>query len=191
MPKLPKVSKIPGMPEGFTEVPLTPIDSAPNNTIPSEKPVKNSVPLESPQNVTTPAESSLKEEVPSESPVKTETPFDDSNYVVIKGEKIEIKPTKLKYFRNKTASAYNLLKSYPLSELLVLKAGVIDQTRDGDAVVYDFLVSAFDDADFVRDNYNEMDAEQVERIVQIVGRLNHIEDKLEAQRKNREAQGNR
>ena len=108
---------------------------------------------------------------------------------MIGGKVIEIKPTKLKYFRNKAASAFSVIKVVPIHELLTYKAGVIDATRDADALLYDFLVAAFDDPVLVRDNYNELDVETVERVIKIFGRLNHIDEKEEAlARKNKEAQ---
>ena len=125
-----------------------------------------------------------------ESPEKTEKPSDvpEENCVMVGGKKIEIKPTKLKYFRNKAASAYGVIKAVPIHELLTYEAGVLDAKRDADALLYDFLVAAFDDPVLVRDNYNEMDADTVEKVIQIFGRLNHIDEKQEALRKNKEAQ---
>ena len=127
------------------------------------------------------------------SPEKEEMPSDyiEENCVVIDGKKIEIKPTKLTYFRNKSAATYNAMKNIPLTEIFSIKKGVLDETRDGDQIVYDFLVAVLDDKELVRDKYNDFDADQIERMVEIFGRINHIEDKYETQRKNREAQGNR
>ena len=51
-----------------------------------------------------------------------------------------------------------------------------------------FLVAAFDDSTFVRDNYDDLDADTIERIVKIFGRINHIDEKEDQIRKNREAQ---
>jgi glutamate mutase epsilon subunit len=107
---------------------------------------------------------------------------------MIGGNKIEIKPTKLKYFRNKAASAYGVIKAVPIHELLTYEKGVLDEKRDADQLLYDFLVATFDDPVLVRDNYNEMDADVLEKIIKIFGRLNHIDDKQEALRKNKEAQ---
>ena len=124
-----------------------------------------------------------KEEMPSD--------FVEENCVVIDGKKIEIKPTKVTYFRNKSAATYNALKNIPLTEIFSIKKGVLDETRDGDQIVYDFLVAVLDDRELVRDKYNDFDADQIERMVNIFGRINHIDEKYENQRKNREAQGNR
>ena len=131
--------------------------------------------------------------IPEVSPEKAEKPSDviEENCVTIGDKKIELKPTKLKYFRNKAASAYGIIKAVPLHELLTYGKGVIDETRDADQLLYDFLVAAFDDSFFVRSNYDELDADTIDKIVQIFGRINHIEQKEEAARKNKEAQAKR
>ena len=66
--------------------------------------------------------------------------------------------------------------------------GVLDEKRDADQLLYDFLVAVFDDPVIVRDNYNELDVDTLEKIIKIFGRLNHIDEKQEAIRKNKEAQ---
>ena len=160
----------------------------------SEKPVESEIvnekPEETPKLETTPEETSQKETIPKESPEKTEKPSDvlGENCVKVGDRIIEIKPTKLKYFRNKAASAYGVIKVVPIHELMTYDAGVLDQTRDADTLLYDFLVAAFDDPVIVKENYNEFDVETIERIIKIFGRLNHIDEKQEAIRKNKEAQ---
>lgn len=168
------------VPAETEKIDITPPVSQPNEIIPET----------SPQNNETPQENEKRTDIPTESPKKETMPPDinEENCVVIAGKKIEIKPTKLVYFRNKAASFYGLLKNYPLTQLLSTEAGVVDEIMDGDQIVFNFLVASLDDSDFVRDHYNEMDADQVEKIVSIVGRLNHIDEKEEALRKNREAQ---
>lgn len=138
----------------------------------------------------TPEESALVEETPEVSPPKEEFPSDviKENCVKIRGEIVEIKPTKVKYFRNKTASAYGWLKRVPLTEFLLYQKGQLEPDRDADQILYDFLVASFDSSEFVRDNYDEMTADDVEQVVKIFGRINHIDEKEEAARKNREAQ---
>ena len=159
-----------------------------------EKPVESEVvdskPEETPKLEIVPDETPKNEVIPKESSEKTEKPSDKlgENCVMVGDKIIEIKPTKLKYFRNKAASAYSIIKVVPIHELMTYKAGVIDPTRDADALLYDFLVAAFDDPVLVRDNYNELDVETIERVIKIFGRLNHIDDKEEALRKNKEAQ---
>lgn len=112
----------------------------------------------------------------------------EENCVRLAGELVEIKPTKLKYFRNKSASIYSILKVVPLSEFLAYDKGVFDKERDSDQILLDFLVAVFDNEQLVRDNYDEMSSEDIEKILEIFGRINHINDKEEAARKNREAQ---
>ena len=159
-----------------------------------ERPVKTEIveekPAETPKLEIVPDETAKKETTPDVSPEKTEQPSDvlGENCVKIGEQIIEIKPTKLKYFRNKAASAYGVIKVVPIHELLTYEAGVLDEKRDADALLYDFLVAVFDDPVLVRDNYNELDADVLERIVKIFGRLNHIDEKQEALRKNKEAQ---
>lgn len=164
----------------------------------SENPNVSEVPAENPSNTAlqagTPPESAVKTETPDVSGEKTEMPTDvnEENCVTVGGRKIEITPTKTKYFRNKTASAYGYLKQIPLTEFFSYGKGAFpNDTRDADQILYDFLVAVFDDRNFVRDNYNEITADEIDRIVKIFGRINHIDEKEEAARKNREAQAKR
>ena len=158
------------MPTGFTIKLNNPEESQPKENIPEEMKEKEDIP----------EESSEKKETPSD--------FKEENCVEVDGQKIEIKPTKLKYFRNKAASGYGVIKAVPIYELFKYDKGVLDPERDADQLVYDFLVAAFNDSAFVRSNYNEMDAEILDRVCKIFGRINHIDEKEEAARKNREAQ---
>lgn len=108
------------------------------------------------------------------------------NVIKIGEEEFEIKPTKLKYQRNRTAAAYRLLDLYPLPDLLSVDKGVLDPDRDGDEIVYDFMTAVFDSDDIVRRLYDQMDSDTIDRAVKIFKRLNHITEK-EEQAKNREA----
>lgn len=147
-----------------------------------------------------PAASELLSMLPGPSPESKEVPMStelskvippmrkEENSVRIGDRMVEIKPTKLKYFRNKTASIYSILKVVPLTEFLSYDKGIFDKERDSDQILLDFLVAVFDDEQLVRDHYDEMTAEDVERVLEIFGRLNHINEKEEAARKNREAQ---
>lgn len=112
----------------------------------------------------------------------------EENCVKLGGKLVEIKPTKLKYFRNKTASIYSVLKVVPLTEFLSYDKGIFDKERDSDQILLDFLVAVFDNEQLVRDNYDDMTAEDIEKVLEIFGRVNHINEKEEAARKNREAQ---
>ena len=46
----------------------------------------------------------------------------------------------------------------------------------------------FDDGRLVKTHYDNMTAEDIEKILEIFGRVNHIDEKEEAARKNRLAQ---
>jgi hypothetical protein len=161
-----------------------------NKEIPIEKKLLEEQPTETTKIKVVPDETKQLETIPDATPVKEEMPSDEieENCVIIGNEKIELKPTKLKYFRNKAASAYGIIKAVPLYELLTYGKGTIDETRDADQLLFDFLVAAFDSSEFVRDHYDEMDADTIDRVCKIFGRLNHIDEKEEAARKNKEAQ---
>jgi len=180
MPRLPVPSDITDLPESVITNPATP----------DNLPFKEEKPKESEKNTETPIESKKLDFTPEASPEKEDKPSNliEENCVVINGEKIEIKPTKLKYFRNKAASGYGIIKAVPLHELLTYDKGVIDERRSADQLLYDFLVAVFDSSDFVRDNYDEIDADTIDKICKIFGRINHIDEKEEQARKNREAQ---
>ena len=137
-----------------------------------------------------PGDNKMNREVPEESPLEKEQPqtLPMENCVKLGDDLVEIKSTKLKYFRNKMASAYGVLKIIPLNELLTYGKGVLDEKRDADQLLFDFLVAVFDGPEIVRDHYEDMTADDVEQIFKIFGRLNHIDEKEELQRKNREAQ---
>lgn len=167
-------------PEEILKAPNIPTKTKFSKTTPEESSVKNK----------TPEESTKIETVPDPSPEKEEKPSDfiEENCIIIDGQKVEIKPTKLKYFRNKAASAYGVIRAVPLHELLTYGRGVLDERRDADQLLYDFLVASFNDSAFVRDHYDELDADQVDKIVKIFGRINHIDEKEEQARKNKEAQ---
>ena len=181
MPKLPKITPVKeGLPEVVLQMPEQP----------NESKLKEGTPVESGLVETKPEPSPEVEVMPEQSPAKEEMPSDfiEENCVVIGNQKIEIKPTKLKYFRNKAASAYGIIKAVPLHELLTYEAGVLDPVRDADSLLYDFLVAVFDDNTIVREHYDELDADTIDRIVKIFGRINHVDEKEEAARKNKEAQ---
>ena len=180
MPRLPNISKEKELPAEELETKSMPLESSQRLDKPEESPQLSVVPNESPEKESTPDASPEKQEKPSD--------FLEENCVMVGDKKIEIKPTKLKYFRNKAASAYGIIKAVPLHELLTYDKGVLDETRDADQLLYDFLVATFDDSAFVRDNYDDLDADTIDRIVKIFGRINHIDEKEEAARKNREAQ---
>lgn len=151
------------------------------------------LPVSNKETVEIPKENKRRKKVPEAKELDKEMPTPDhpENCVTLKGKTIEIKPTKLKYFRNRTASVYKLLKMIPLTEFLAYDKGTFDPERDADQMLFDFLTAVFDDARLVTESYDDMSAEDIERVLEIFGRLNHIDEKDEAARKNREAQANR
>ena len=95
-------------------------------------------------------------------------------------EEREIKPTKLKYFRSGTVGVYKFLKIIPLNEFLSYEAGVFDPEKSADQLLFEFLVAVFDDEDFIKRNYDEFNADDIEKFVKAFGELNHIDEKEEA-----------
>ena len=167
------------------EMPNTETEAIPKETVlEKEEPEKTELTRDEPVG------KELDKDFPTKSELNKEDPetVPKENCITLKGKTIEIKPTKLKYFRNKMASAYAVLKIVPLNELLAYGKGVIDEKRDADQLLFDFLIAVFDDPNFVKNNYDDMTADDVEKIFKIFGRLNHIDEKEEQQRKNREAQ---
>lgn len=160
------------------------------------------VPEQSPMTREQPVNTELTRETPEQSPLNREAPVEPKmdkplpepnkeNYVTIGDKEIELKSTPIKYFRNRMASTFSVLRVIPLNELVVYGKGVLDESRNGDQLLFDFLVAAFDDLAFVRANYDNMTADEIEQVFKIFGRVNHIDEKEEQQRKNREAQAKR
>ena len=101
------------------------------------------------------------------------------NTVMIGGKPIEIKATKLKYQRNRTATFYRILELYPLTDILSMEAGQFGDDRDGDKAVMDWLIAATDDEQLIVENYDDMDTETIEKILMIFKRVNRITEKDE------------
>ena len=99
------------------------------------------------------------------------------NTVIIGGQLIEIKPTKLKYQRNRTAAFYRVLDMYPLIDILAMEAGSFGDERDGDKATMDWLIAATDDEQLILNNYDSMDTGTIEKILSIFRRVNKIEEK--------------
>lgn len=180
MPRLPNISREKELPAENLDTVDTPEFVGLKTDKPNNIAQLDFVPNETPQ----------KDVIPNASPEKQEKPSDfvEENCVIIGDKKVEIKPTKLKYFRNKAASAYGIIKAVPLHEFLTYEKGFFDENRSADELLYDFLVAVFDDRELVRDHYDDIDAETIDRIVKIFGRINHVDEKEEAARKNKEAQ---
>ena len=157
-----------------------PIPFSDQETVPTPPPNK--------KRKTIPKENATQKEIPKETELNRAPPaeINPENCVIINGESYEIKPTKIKYQRNRTAAAYRILEIYPLADVLTWDKGVVDPERDGDQVIFDFLTAVFDNAKLVTRIYDNMTTEDIERILKIFKRLNKIDEKEEAA-KNRAA----
>ena len=105
------------------------------------------------------------------------------NTVVIGGQLIEIKPTKLRYQRNRTAAFYRMLELYPLADILAMDTGAFGDDRDGEKAVMDWLIAVTDNPKLITEYYDEMDTGVIEQILSIFRRVNRIDEK-EAKQKN-------
>lgn len=110
------------------------------------------------------------------------------NTVVIGGNLIEIKPTKLKYQRNRTAVFYHILEMYPLSDILAMGPNSFGDGLDGDKKLYDWLVAVTDNEDLIQEYYNEIDSDMVYRLLEIFRRVNKISE-MEEKLKNAKTPG--
>lgn len=98
------------------------------------------------------------------------------NTIVIGDKLIEIKPTKVKYQRNRTAAFYRMLEMYPLVDILAMDAESFGDDRDGDKAVMDWLIAATDDEQLILENYDSMNTDTIEKILSIFRRVNHIDE---------------
>lgn len=145
-----------------------------------------------------PEATELNKDIPEAKELNKELPptVNPENVIRLGDKDIEIKPTKLLYQRNRTAMAYHILEIYPLPDILAMDKGILDPERDGDAIVFDFLTAVLDNkpgapdpvgtAEMLKEYYDSLTSEDINRAVKIYKRLNHIEDKEEAT-KNRAA----
>lgn len=104
------------------------------------------------------------------------------NSVQIGDQLIEIKPTKLKYQRNRTAAFYRMLELYPLADILAMEAGAFGDDRDGDKALMDWLIAVTDDEQLILDHYNELDTGVIEQLLQIFRRVNRMDEKEQKQK---------
>ena len=104
------------------------------------------------------------------------------NTVQIGDQLIEIKPTKLKYQRNRTAAFYRMLELYPLADILAMEAGAFGDDRDGDKALMDWLIAVTDDEQLILDHYNELDTGVIEQLLQIFRRVNRMDEKEQKQK---------
>ena len=105
------------------------------------------------------------------------------NTVKIGGKLIEIKPTKLKYQRNRTAVFYHILELYPLADILAMGPKSFGDGLDGDKKLCDWLVAVTDDEELIRENYDEIDSDTIYKLLEIYKRVNKITE-LEKKQKN-------
>ena len=99
------------------------------------------------------------------------------NVVTIGGKEIEIKPTKLKYQRNRTAAFYKILDVYPLADVMAMESGAFGDDRDGDKATMDWLIAVTDDEELIINNYDEMTTDAIEKMLVIFKRVNKIDEK--------------
>lgn len=97
-----------------------------------------------------------------------------------KTERIVIEGTKVLYFRNGLFDGFPYARAIPLNELLKVPAGMIHE-KSGEQLLAGFLVAALDDEQFVVEHFDEFDATTIEKIVEILVRLNGIAKKEEEQ----------
>lgn len=156
--------------------------------IPESEQTAIPVPATNKKRKAVPKENTTHKDLPKETELNKAPPSDinPENCVTINGETIELKATKIKYQRNRTAAAYHILEMYPLADVLAWDKGIVDPERDGDQVVFDFLVAVFDNSKLVTRLYDAMTTSDIERILKIFRRLNKIDEKEEAA-KNRAA----
>ncbi len=128
---------------------------------------KKAIPQGTEEALSLPAHGRKEKKLPSEKQSQRKMPKGGApeNTIMIGDTLVEVKPTKLKYQRNRTATLYKLLDIYPLTDVLAMEAGAFgeDDERDGDKAVFDWLIAVLDDEPFVRACYDEMDTETIER----------------------------
>ena len=113
-------------------------------------------------------------------PPQTGTP---ENMIMFGDKMIEIKPTCVKYQRDRTAAFYRILEMYPLVDILGMEAGSFGDERDGDKAVFDWLIAMTNDPELVKENYDKLTTETIEKLLSINRRVNKIDEK-EAKLKN-------
>ena len=97
-----------------------------------------------------------------------------ANVVQFGDIEVELKPTKIKYQRDRTAAFYRMLKQMPLVDILALQDGILDPERSSDKMLFDWLIAVTDDPKIVTANYDKLDSESIYKILEIFCRLNHI-----------------
>lgn len=101
------------------------------------------------------------------------------NTVIIGNKPIEIRETKVKYARNGSLQFYHVQKTYPLTEVVQITPDQMKDGRDGDKALFDWLVAMTDDVELIKDNYDNIDISTIEKLIEICGRINKIDEKEE------------
>lgn len=137
-----------------------------------------------------PSSEQEQKELPDPKQKKKEIPFTEiekkelpktghpENMVLFGNTPIEIFPTKLEYFRNKTANFYHLLQLYPVGEVLDLTADQLGD-KDGDKATFDWLIAVTDNEELVKANYNLITQDTIDKMVDVFIRVNKIKEKEE------------
>ena len=99
------------------------------------------------------------------------------NSIIIGETLVEIKPTKLRYQRNRTAAFYKILELYPLVDVRAMEAGAFGDNRDGDKALMDWLIAVTDDAELIQKYYDIMDTGVSEQMLSIFRRVNRIDER--------------
>lgn len=97
-----------------------------------------------------------------------------------KTDRIVLEGTRLFYFRNSLFDGFNFVKAIPINEMIKLPPKIISD-KSGEELLAGFLVAALDDEEYVVKHFDDFDAETIEKIVEIVGRLNGITKKEKEQ----------
>ena len=122
-----------------------------------------------------------KKELPSAKMKTKEIPDagHPENMVLFGNIPVEIFPTRLEYFRNKTANFYHVLQLYPIGEVLTFTSDNLGDKdgRDGDKAVFDWLIAVTNNENLVKENYNQITQDTIDKLVEIFVRVNKIKEK--------------
>ena len=110
----------------------------------------------------------------NEKQMKTPIVGNPENIIMFGDTEIELKPTKIRYQRDRTAAFYRMLKQMPVVDILALQDGILDPERSSDKMLFDWLIAVTDDPKVVTANYDKLDTETIHKILEIFCRLNHI-----------------
>jgi hypothetical protein len=118
-------------------------------------------------------------EVPNVTPITKKPPMREKpeNTVLIGDTLVEIKPTLMRYQRDRTAAFYRIMELYPLIDILGMDASNFGDGRDGDKCVFDWLIAVTNDPDLIKENYDKLDTETIEKMLAIFRRVNKIDEK--------------